>query len=75
MLPTSKTVGVYSDSSSVDVGGACEGAQVVVQQDNAGPHIEVDYRLWMQHIFDELGWMYEHEPQAPQGMRNTYPVN
>jgi hypothetical protein len=57
----------------VDVGGACEGAQVVLQQDNAGPHIEVEYRGWMQHIFDELGWMYE--PQAPQGMRNTLPVH
>ncbi len=49
----------------LEEGGACAGAQVVVQQDNAGPHIEVGYRLWMQHIFDELGWLYE--PQAPQG--------
>jgi hypothetical protein len=57
----------------VDECGACAGAHVVMQQDNAGPHIEVEYRLWMQHIFDELGWMYE--PQAPQGMRNTYTVN
>jgi hypothetical protein len=56
----------------VDEGGPCEGAQVVVQQDNAGPHIEVGYRLWMQHIFDHLGWLYE--PQAPQGTRNTYPI-
>ena len=39
----------------------------MVQQDNAGPHIEEGYRLWTQHIFDNLGWLYE--PQAPQGIR------
>jgi hypothetical protein len=39
------------------------------QQDNAGPHIEEGYRLWTQHIFDNLGWLYE--PQAPQGIHNA----
>ncbi len=42
-----------------------QGATVVVQQDNAGPHIEEGYRMWMHEQFEELGWMYE--PQAPQG--------
>ena len=42
-----------------------EGAQVVVQQDNAGPHIEEEYSRWIHDQFEMLGWMYE--PQAPQG--------
>ena len=50
----------------VDVGGPCEGATVVVQQDNAGPHIEEAYSTWIHDMFDTLGWMYE--PQAPQGL-------
>ncbi len=50
----------------VQTGGPCDGAQVVVQQDNAGPHIEEGYRTWMNYMFAELGWMYE--PQAPQGI-------
>lgn len=50
----------------VDEGGPCEGAVVVIQQDNAGPHIEDGYRTWMLDQCDLLGWMYE--PQAPQGM-------
>jgi hypothetical protein len=40
-------------------------ATVVVQQDNAGPHIEEGYRTWIHEQFEQLGWMYE--PQAPQG--------
>ena len=50
----------------VDIGGPCEGATVVVQQDNAGPHIEEAYSTWIHDMFDTLGWMYE--PQAPQGL-------
>ena len=49
----------------VDTGGPCEGATVVVQQDNAGPHIEASYSQWIRDQFDLLGWLYE--PQAPQG--------
>jgi hypothetical protein len=49
----------------IDEGGPCEGAQVVVQQDNAGPHIEEEYSRWIRDQFEMLGWMYE--PQAPQG--------
>ncbi len=50
----------------VDEGGPCAGATVVVQQDNAGPHIEEAYSTWIHEMFDTLGWMYE--PQAPQGL-------
>ncbi len=49
----------------VDIGGPCEGATVVVQQDNTGPHIEVEFSTWIHEQFEMLGWMYE--PQAPQG--------
>jgi hypothetical protein len=52
-------------SQLVMKGGPCDGAQVVIQQDNAGPHIEEGYRTWMNFMCDNLGWMYE--PQAPQG--------
>ena len=47
------------------IGGPCEGATVVVQQDKAGPHIEAEYSTWIHGQFESLGWMYE--PQAPQG--------
>ena len=52
-------------SQLVIAGGPCDGAQVVIQQDNAGPHIEEGYRTWMKFMCDELDFMYE--PQAPQG--------
>jgi hypothetical protein len=51
-------------------GAPCFGAQVIVQQDNAGPHVEEVYSAWMLAMFEELGWMYE--PQAPQGMSKIY---
>jgi hypothetical protein len=54
-------------------GAPCEGAQVIVQQDNAGPHVEEVYSAWMLAMFDSLGWMYE--PQAPQGMSTIYMYN
>jgi len=46
-------------------GGPCEGAQVVFQEDNAGPHIEGNYREWMVAEFARRNWMVEL--QAPQG--------
>ena len=51
-------------------GAPCYGAQVIVQQDNAGPHVEEVYSAWMLAMFEELGWMYE--PQAPQGISKIY---
>ena len=49
----------------VRVGGPCEGAQVVFQEDNAGPHQEGDYTAWMTREFETRGWKLEL--QAPQG--------
>ena len=57
----------------VDIGGPCEGATVVVQQDNAGPHIEAEYSTWIHEQFDSFGWMYE--PQAPQGTSILLPCH
>jgi hypothetical protein len=31
---------------------------VVVQQDNAGPHIKESYSTWIHEEFEALGWMY-----------------
>jgi hypothetical protein len=56
---------ILAIAQMVDTGGPCEGAHVVVQQDNAGPHIEEEYSRWIHEQLDMLGWMYE--PQAPQG--------
>ena len=50
----------------VGPGGPCEGAQVIYQEDNAGPHTEAGYTEWMAAKFLELGWRLEL--QAPQGM-------
>ena len=44
-------------------GGPCEGAVVVHQEDNAGPHIDKTYKEWLQA--NNRGWKLEH--QAPQG--------
>ena len=59
----------------VDIGGPCEGATVVVQQDqdNAGPHIEAEYSTWIHEQFEMFGWMYE--PQAPQGTSILMPCH
>ena len=46
----------------VAVGGPCEGAQVVFQEDNA----EGDYTSWMLAEFAKRGWKLEL--QAPQGL-------
>jgi hypothetical protein len=45
-------------------GGPCDGAIVVHQEDNAGPHIDKTYKDWLQAEFDRRGWKLEH--QAPQ---------
>ena len=50
----------------VSVGGPCAGAQVVFQEDNAGPHTEGDYTSWMLCEFEKRGWKLEL--QAPQGL-------
>jgi hypothetical protein len=49
----------------VKLGGPCEWAVVVHQEDNAGPHIDKTYKTWLQDQFDLRGWKLEH--QAPQG--------
>ena len=49
----------------VKPGGPCDGAIVVHQEDNAGPHIDKIYKTWLQDQFDSRGWKLEH--QAPQG--------
>ncbi len=46
-------------------GGLCEGAVVVHQEDNTGPHIDKTYKTWLQEQFDIREWKLEH--QAPQG--------
>jgi hypothetical protein len=45
--------------------GSCAGAQVIFQEDNAGPHTEARYSSWMKDTFADLGWRIEL--QAPQG--------
>jgi hypothetical protein len=49
----------------VKPGRPCDGAIVVQQEDNAGPHIDKVYKTWLQEQFDIWGWKLEH--QAPQG--------
>ncbi len=56
--------------SLVAPGGRCEGAAVVHQEDNAGPHNagphkEDNYHKWLQNEFGKRGWKLEL--QAPQG--------
>jgi hypothetical protein len=46
----------------VGPGGPCEGAVVVHQEDNAGPHIDKTYKAWLQEQFDVRGWKLEHQP-------------
>jgi hypothetical protein len=50
-------------------GGPCAGALVILQEDNAGPHMEGHYQAWMQEAFAERDWRIEL--QAPQG-RNSH---
>ena len=47
-------------------GGKCEGAVVVHQEDNAGPHKEGKYHEWLQDEFQQRGWHLELQaPQVP----------
>ena len=39
--------------------GPCEGAQVVFQEDNAGPHVEGTYRKWMQGEFQKTFYSFQ----------------
>ena len=48
--------------------GPCAGAQVVFQEDNAGPHTNHEYAAWMKEAFETNGWKIEL--QAPQGNFN-----
>jgi hypothetical protein len=50
--------------------GPCAEAQVVFQEDNAGPHTNHEYAAWMTKAFAEHGWKIEL--QAPQGL--CYPI-
>ncbi len=56
----------------VKPGDPCEGAVVVHQEDNAGPHIDKTYKAWLQEQFDKRGWKLEH--QAPQGPYTSTPT-
>ena len=49
----------------VGPGGDCEGAIVVHQEDNAGPHKEGNFHDWLNGEFEKRGWKLEL--QAPQG--------
>ena len=51
--------------------GPCAGAQVVFQEDNAGPHTNHEYAAWMKEAFEANGWKIEL--QAPQGNANPIP--
>ena len=57
---------VPSIEKLVEPGGPCAGAKVIFQEDNAGPHIEGNYRDWMSAEFKRRNWSIEL--QAPQGM-------
>ena len=46
-------------------GGPCEGATVIFQEDNAGPHNCRVYRDFLEDSFTERGWFIRL--QAPQG--------
>ena len=46
-------------------GGPCEGALVILQEDNAGPHTEGNYHRWITEAFEERHLRIELE--APQG--------
>ena len=52
-------------------GGPCEGATVIFQEDNAGPHCDATYRDFLQKAFEERQWLIEL--QAPQG-KTTPPL-
>jgi hypothetical protein len=49
--------------------GPCAGAQVIFQEDNAGPHTNHEYSAWMQEAFAQYGWKIEL--QASQGSSSS----
>ena len=49
----------------VKVGGPCEGATVIFQEDNAGPHCDEVYKQFLIDEFAARDWKIEL--QAPQG--------
>jgi len=49
----------------VRVGGPCEGATVIFQEDNAGPHCDATYKTFLTEEFAARDWRIEL--QAPQG--------
>jgi hypothetical protein len=50
--------------------GPCYGAQVILQEDNAGPHTEHNYTSWLKSEFELHKWRIEL--QAPQGQLLHY---
>lgn len=56
---------IPSIESMVEVGGPCEGAVVIFQEDNAGPHCDETYRNYLREQFEARQWKIEL--QAPQG--------
>ncbi len=53
-------------------GGPCFGAQVILQEDNAGPHTEYGYPSWLRSEFAIRQWRIEL--QAPQGQLLLHPI-
>ena len=49
----------------VKPGGSCEGAVVILQEDNAGPHCDEVYKNYLKEQFSVRSWKIEL--QAPQG--------
>jgi hypothetical protein len=56
---------IPSIEKMVAPGGPCEGALVILQEDNAGPHTEGIYHAWLTQAFATRQWRIEL--QAPQG--------
>ena len=56
---------IPSIEDMVKVGGPCEGATVILQEDNAGPHCDETYKSFLSDAFTSRGWRVEL--QAPQG--------
>ncbi len=57
---------IRSIEALVAPGGPCHGAQVIFQEDNAGPHTEGIYHEWLNEQFAARQWRVEL--QAPQGI-------
>jgi hypothetical protein len=68
MLSITSTVGAFTVSCDQGTDCPCAGAQVVFQEDNAGPHTNHEYAAWMKEAFAANGWKIEL--QAPQGNFN-----